>query len=639
MCGICGYFGINDPHLIKRMLKTIQHRGPDDTGHYSHKNVVLGNCRLAIIDQSSAGHQPMSNEDGSVWITYNGEIYNFMSLRRELTEFGHSFRSRTDTEILLHGYEEWGDSLLKKLDGMFAFAIYDRKTHKLVLARDRLGIKPLYYSVINGKLLFASEIKAILQYDFDRKINNRALNEFVTFRYNINNETLIKNIFKLSPGTYGIWDGRRFQQQSYWDYPYEQNKIPFDEAKNELSTVIPDSLKHRLVSDTPVGLFLSSGIDSNILLSSMCGHTTKKVNTFSVGYDSPEFTGEQDRAGIVGKYFNMEHRGLLVDSAMLRELPNIIWHCDELNADPAMVPTYFLSQSAARHVKVILTGDGADELFAGYERLSLLYYANRHYRLLGFSRAAVSLLLRALPSGIINKLASQQAKMGTEEIKRLVSFMNSAELPGKAYLELSAVFTEEEKEHLFSEKISSEMEPYSAEKNVEQILGDTDNGQTFLQRLLHYETKMRLPNDLLLKLDAMTMAHSLEGRVPYLSHRLVEFALSLPDEYKIRMFSMKHILRQTSSLVLPREMSRRPKKHFYVPVLPWLQNELHPLMLKYFSEEYILEQQIFNYAYIHGLQKDLAHAGIIKTRQLWNILVFQIWYDIYIKNNRAEEQV
>lgn len=640
MCGILG-FSWEDKHLIKKMGSEINHRGPDQEGYFFDKNVSLCNKRLAIIDLSEKGRQPIYNEDNSIVIVYNGEIFNFLELKPILEKKGHKFKSDTDTEVIVHGYEEYGPSFVNKLNGFFAFCIFDSKKKQLFIARDRLGIKPLYYyyDQNNGELVFASEIKAILASGkIKPSVNTDALNKFVAFGYNYGNETIFNDIKKLPPGHMMFFDmkNKSLKLEQYWKINYSDKNIENKPEKyfiENLSLLLHDSVEKRLISDVPLGVFLSGGIDSSTIVGLMDKINKEKVlgstiKTYSVGF--PEGTkGELDAAKLVSEHYGTDHKEFVMDVDIAKLLPSIAWHSDEPIGDPALLPIYLLSKHAKKTSTVILTGDGADELFAGYEQYKFLTLSNKMRfvpKMLRFHGS--KLMLNSMPTKIQKIFFKYADGIGKAGKNRAIEMFANIDNKAKAYTEFVSLFDDSEREQLLASKIKRNLKiDLATELNGNYF----NNKNNFLNQLLALETETLLVEDFLMKNDKMTMAASIEARTPYLDYRVAELAFKIPPKLKLKGMTEKYILRKAMQKILPKEIYSRKKQRFYVPIDNWLKTDLKPTIDDLLSKKAVEKQGYFNYAYIDKLLKNYGRSPLFYSRQLWNLLTFQTWHKIYIE--------
>ena len=585
MCGICGFLGLNDEELLRRMCKVIAHRGPDDEGIYLHENVGLGHRRLSIIDLTK-GHQPMFNEDGSIAVVFNGEIYNYLDIKRDLEKKGHVFNTSCDTEVLIHLYEEYRGNCVNYLNGMFAFAIWDNNRRELFLARDRLGIKPLYYAEINGKLLFASEIKAILQYNsYERQVNYKGIDKLLTFGFIPGEETLFKNIFKLLPGhTLTHRDGH-FEIRRYWDYHPEINhKMRTEEIVEQIYELLKDAVKIRLMSEVPLGATLSGGIDSSTIVALMSQLSDKPVKTFTVGFGEEE-SDEFKYARLIAKQFNADHHEYIVSYPDMTELlPEILWYQEEPITCGALAPTYFLAKTIKPYVTVALIGEGADELFAGYKRFKFM-----------------SPLVRLLPNQIRHY----------------------------GYLSLLNSYTKGQKELLYTEMMKSLVK---TDSDPLSVYYDYFNDDDALTCALHFEVEHELPDFQLMRVDKMTMHCSVEARVPFLDHRLVELTAQIPSYLKLKKFNEKYILRQVVKDLLPETIRTRRKKGLTTPFISWFEKGFERMVRDVLSEKNLRKRGIFQRGYIDHLLRNNRHP-IWKRKFMYQLLILvliEYWFQIFI---------
>ena len=597
MCGITGYIGQGDQKILKKMTETISHRGPDDKGFFIAENCGLGHCRLSIID-IKGGHQPIYNETQNLVIIYNGEIYNYKEIQAELKNKGHIFKTNSDTEVIIHSFEEWGEKCLDRFNGMFAFVIWNKKNRSLFIARDRLGIKPLYYTIRNNNLVFASEIKSILEYPgIKKEINYEALDHYFTFRYTPLNNTIFNNIKKFPPASFGIFKNNKLIIKQYWKLNFEEKEQPTN-TLNEFYDRFEKSVRKRLISEAPLGAYLSGGVDSSFIVGIM-SQITKPIETFSVGFKDKKYN-ELPYAQKVAHYFKTNHHPFITKSDSFDLLSKIIWHMDEPVADASTIPTFQLSKLTKKFATVILTGEGSDELLAGYPKYKALLYGEK-----------------------IRKITKKFNLFKSKNIfwKRASEYLSGSNIT-QAYLDLTSVFNEQEKEKLYSQDLKKKLK--NTQKAKEIIDPYFKNKNNFLNQLLKLDIETWLPNDLLIKNDRMTMAHGLEARVPYLDYELVEFMASLPNNLKIKNFKDKYILRQAAKKILPASITKRKKQGFTVPLELFLKRGKEVL-----SRENIEKDGLFNYNYIEYILKQNLNKTYWR-RQFWTLLTFQIWHRTFI---------
>ena len=610
MCGISGWVGPRDREAAERMRSTIRHRGPDDQGAYEDDSATLLHERLSIIDLAG-GRQPMSDEAGRYHVIFNGEIYNYRELRGDLIAQGHQFRTQSDTEVIVHLYEQMGERCPEKLIGMFAFAIWDSVERTLFLARDRLGIKPLFYAEIpDGKFLFASELKAILAHGgVARELDPEGLDRYLTFMYVPAPRTIVRGVQKLPPGhTLTVRDGRCAIRR-YWELPRAEpisTGRPFPVEAAELRAALEEAVRCRLISDVPLGAYLSGGLDSSLVVALMTLASHAPVNTFSVGFEERGFD-ERPYSRQVADRFGTNHRELVVRHHAVAELPKIIHALDEPVADSAAIPTYFMAEVTKPHVTVVLTGEGADELFAGYSHYRILVWADR---LAAVSPAAAARFVLSMFSRWTS------AARGAEYACCL------QDRPA-AYLALKSVFTKSEKVRLFSDGLKEMCQAIApADETVRRFL--QPNGEPYLQQLLRLDLATWLPDDLLVKVDRMTMAHAVEARVPYLDHRVVEQVMHMPPSWKLGGFESKRILRRIAARLLPKEIARRRKTGFAVPVGQWAADEMKGMVQELLGEESVRRRSLFEPRAVARLLKRPRY-GMFERRQLWTLVCLEMW--------------
>ncbi len=610
MCGICGIAGAHEPELLSDMCQVMAHRGPDDAGFYQGQGIGLGHRRLSIIDLAT-GHQPIHNEDKSIWVILNGEIYNYQQLYQQLQAKGHRFYTKSDTEAIVHLYEEYGRECVSRLRGMFAFAIWNENEKTLFLARDRLGIKPLYYIHSHGKLLFASEIKSLLKWPgVTLKENAQALDLYLSFRFTPGPDTMFYGIKKLSPGHVLSYKSDDLRIEKYWDISFIPAKDNLASLTESFTEKLKESINLRLISEVPLGAYLSGGLDSSFIVGLMSQLSNKPVETFSVGF-SEEAYNELGYAKIVAEYFKTSHHTLYAQSDSSGLLDKITWHLDEPLADAAVIPTYMMAQLTKQHVTVVLSGEGADELLAGYAKykaLKLIYGINFFLPAMG---------LGGLAGCFSNKI----------ELYRLFSSLGSGKDRAKTYMNLVSVFSDSEKDKLYTDKFKKIIRQYDPpEKLIQPYF---ESGGDTLSQLLLLDIKTWLPDDLLLKNDKMTMAHAVEARVPFLDHELVEFMAAIPSKYKLRLFQNKYILRKAMSGLVPDAICRRKKTGFSVPLGDWCKGELKDKVAEVLNRKVIESLGYFNWNYVeHILGQDLNNQYY--RRQFWALFSFCLWHKVFL---------
>ncbi|MBI5412947.1 asparagine synthase (glutamine-hydrolyzing) [Candidatus Peregrinibacteria bacterium] len=630
MCGISGIFHFKSGEsatedILKKMGSTMVHRGPDDSGTYISKDRNLGFSfrRLSIIDLSPTGHQPMINEDGTVWVMLNGEIYNFDELRHELLKKGHNFKSKSDTETIIHSYEEYGVKAVDKWNGMFAVALWDEKKQKLWLVRDRLGIKPVYYTIHNGTLIFGSEIKAILAYPgVKRRLNERALFDYLTFACCPAPQTLFEGIHKLPAGHYLEVDAHGIKETEYWDpIPTSSSQTEEDFTKN-IRGILQDSVQKQMVCDVPFGVFLSGGVDSTTNVALMTQARGKSVDSFSVNVkDLPKYD-EFKWARKAAKAFNSNHHEITAGPQdLMAFLPKLAEHADDPNGDPVCFPLYYVSKLIRDSgVIVAQVGEGADELFAGYNQYSLvLNFWKRWWK-----------KLEALPSPLKKLLF----KLGTltkhpafglhlEQLRKLADAEEFFWGGAIAFSEFTKwdLFTDDFRKRMDGNSSFDAIKPYY--KAIDSKAPETD----FLNRMIYLELKIRLPELLLMRVDKITMANSIESRVPFLDHRLVELAMRIPMDMKLKNGTPKYILKEAVRGIIPDEIIDRKKQGFSAPIAEWLKGPLKDELPNVIWKSKIWDAGIFKKEAVAKLINDHQSGKADLSFRIWNLITLCLWFD------------
>lgn len=632
MCGIAGFFQSRlspeeASRTIDRMCRSMYHRGPDDQGVYQDEDAVLGMRRLSIIDLAG-GHQPIPNEDRTIWVIANGEIYNFRELREGLQKKGHIFSTGSDSEVLVHLYEEKGEESLQRLMGMYAFALWDTGQKKLFIARDRLGIKPLYFAKVGQTLVFASELKAILYYPgIERTINPAAVNSYLTYEYVPAPECIFQSIQKLLPGHYLVIGKQTpLRLKQYWDLDYRSkiNLKSEGEYREMLLEKLGLSVQRRLISDVPLGTFLSGGIDSSLIASLMKNYTHDRVDSFNIGFSEKSFD-ETPFAQTVAEHLKTNHYHQMFNtSVLLQTLPKVAEILDEPLGDASILPTYLLCQFCRRQVTVALSGDGGDELFAGY----YTYQAHRLAKL-------YTLIPRLIRHGLIEK-AIRKLPVSMENFSldfRAKKFISGLDYPPgiRNYVWLGS-FSPEEKKGLLQPDFQSALKGHDEFSIIRQYLASA-KVEDWLDAILYLDMKLYLQEDLLVKVDRASMANSLEVRVPYLDHEFVNFATRLPSHLKLRGLQTKYLLKKSAQGLLPAHIIHRPKKGFGIPVAQWISGELKPLFTDTFQPDLIQAQGIFNPRAIEHLLESHWKGQEDNRKKLWTLFMFQMWYSHYFKKS------
>lgn len=637
MCGICG-FNWNDKKLIREMCSLLEHRGPDQQGEFLDRSISLGHRRLSIIDLSENGRQPMHNEDNSIWLVFNGEIFNFQSLKTELEKKGHRFYSNTDSEVIIHSYEEYGENCVSYFNGFFAFAIYDSIKNKIFLTRDRLGIKPLYYTIFDKdnerKFIFSSEIKSILLCpDVKREVCLEAVDEFLTFRCNSLAKTSFKNIFKLLPAHCLTYQNGAINIRKYWGI---DNINPINKPESYFTEKIlqqlEESVKMRLISDVPLGAYLSGGVDSGAIVSMMAKLSSEPINTFTVGFEEKNHD-ETTPARILADKLKTNHTEIVVKMDASRILPKIVWHHDEPMSDATSIPIYLMAEKTKPHVTVVLTGDGGDELFLGYDQFKFIKIHQQFLRKTPVTaRKAISSIISMMPPKILDFFFKYSSSLGEQGLNRSRDFISTNDY-AKIYLSLVSIFDENEKINLYSKDTKDQLKDYNLVRNLENTFFRGINKKNYLDKLNYLDTSKILAEDFMMKIDKNTMAFGIEARTPLLDYNLVELAASIPPDYKLNGLNDKYIFRKAASKILPREVFQRKKSRFFVPINAWFAGELGEITKQIITEETIKKQGYFNYDQIDKIFKHFKRSPLYSARQQWSLLNFQLWHKLFIETD------
>ncbi len=623
MCGICGQmnFAADRPvpaEELARMNQAIFHRGPDEDGFYVKPPVGLAMRRLSIIDLST-GRQPIRNEDGTVWVVFNGEIYNFPEIRDELEAAGHRFLTHTDTEVIAHLYEERGEDFVHRLNGMFAIALWDEKRRKLLLVRDRLGVKPLYYYADGERLVFGSEIKAILEAGIPRELDEDGLAQFLALRYISAPRTIFRGVHKLPPGHLLRAEAGSVKVEAYWTLPEDPISAPRPEGelREELRALLADAVRMRLIADVPLGVFLSGGVDSSAVVAMMAKAAQGPVRTFSIGFTEKSYD-ELAFARIVARRFGTDHEEERVRAEPVEILPRLAEMYDEPFADSSSIPTWYVSRMARRSVKVALGGDGGDELFGGYETYAA-------YEAAGLYRRLPAWIAERLIPAAVRRLPVSDAKISFDyKAKHFVTWARRP--PEEAHYGWKVTFDLADRDALLADGVGRGTDPLGLfVEAFRRSRGDD------LARLMRLDTRIYLPDDILVKVDRMSMAHSLEVRTPLLDYRLVEWATRLPSRLKVRGLSKKRIFREAMRGILPDPILDRKKAGFNVPMARWLREDLRDAVRDALSPTRLRAQGIFRPAEVARLIDEHDARRTDHSRHLWSLLMFSLWYDRYYR--------
>jgi asparagine synthase (glutamine-hydrolysing) len=633
MCGIVGFltskrFDIPDYEILRRMRDLLVHRGPDDCGEYfrplDHVGpfVFFGHRRLSIIDLGG-GHQPLSNEDGTVWVTFNGEIYNFKELKGRLEGLGHQFKTSSDTEVIAHAYEEYKEDCFKDFNGMFAIAIWDELNHRLILARDRLGKKPLYYASMRGTFLFGSELKAILAYpEFERRIDHLSLLKYLFYEFIPSPHTIFDGAKKLQSGSYLVWQKERMEVKEYWS-PFHSvrtgGNLSEPETEQRMMELLQKSVKSRLISDVPLGIFLSGGIDSSALTALAQKEVPGKIKTFSIGFEDPSFD-ESRYASLVSQLLGTEHfEQKMTPQDLLGIIPQLPEILDEPMADASILPTYLLSKFTRQYVTVALGGDGGDELFAGYPTYLAHKFARQYELFFGKLHPLVRFLGNLLPVSDENISFDFKVKKFLSGIGYPDGIRNSVWLGS---------FSCSEIERVVSPLILDDFDPIRIVEEITSYVGEVP-GRDLIACMQYLDLKLYLQESILAKVDRASMASSLEVRAPFLDYKLVEFMMGLPSALKLKGLTSKYILKKAMRKLLPKEVIQRKKKGFGVPIAKWVKGPLKELFGDLLSPDRIRQEGFLNPDYVSTLLEDHLLNKKDNRKQLWTLLVWELWVDRY----------
>ena len=601
MCGFCGYINRKEKTHIKKMNDMIAHRGPDDESYYTDDLIAMGFRRLSIIDLKG-GRQPISNEDNTMYITFNGEIYNYKEIKQDLINKGHIFKTNTDTEVILHGYEEYKEKILDKLRGMFAFVIWNKKTETLFGARDHFGQKPFYYANMQRTFMYASEIKSLLKHpDFLKEINKEALKPYLTFQTSVLNETFFKNVYKLKPGHYFTYEEntKKMDIQKYYEVTFNPKKEDFEKLVDKIDETITKSIDYHTISDVPVGSYLSGGIDSSYVVSYL-----KPNKTFSVGFDYQNFN-EVPLAKDLSDILHIQNKNELINADdFFESIDKVQYYADEPTANLSAVPLYFLSKLASKDVKVVLSGEGADELFGGYTSYDEDEKLKKYRKLPFFIRKFFKLIISPLPQFHGKNFLTK----GGSKIEDYFI--------GQAF-----VFDNKEANQILTDKYKSDLKYQDITKPYFDKVKDKDD----LTKMQYLDMNLWLPNDILLKADKMSMANSLELRVPILDKEVFQLASTIPTEYKLSHGTTKYILRKSASKRIPEAWYKRRKKGFPVPIIKWFREEKYYNIVKKMFEEDFTKEFFDQQKLLKMLEKHYKGQKNY-CRKIWNVYVFLVWY-------------
>jgi asparagine synthase (glutamine-hydrolysing) len=626
MCGIVGFVSkdplVIDRFILERMNAAIAHRGPDDDGFYVNDGVGLAMRRLSIIDVAG-GKQPIHNADKTKWIVFNGEIYNYRDLRQDLEKRGHSFYTNSDTEAIVHLYDEFGADCLDHLRGMFAFAIWDEKDRSLFLARDRVGKKPLLYSLqTNGDLIFGSEFQALLQNpDISREVDLESIDGYLSMQCIPAPQTAFKQIRKLEPGHWLRWKNGEIQTRRYWLPDFSKKiKISEEDAIQETTRILRESTKLRMISEVPLGAFLSGGVDSSTIVALMAQESSQPVKTFSIGFEEQDFS-ELKYAKRVAEHVGAEYNEFIVHPDAMEVIPKLVEHYGEPYADSSAIPTYYVSKETRNHVTVALNGDGGDESFAGYERYAAMQIAETYNRLpKALRKAFIESPVRLMPSSELKRSRFRDAKR----------FLQAANLPKtERYFRWMSTFNRDAKRDHYTAAFADSVSRHNAADQIDRWFAKA-NGSGTLDASLLTDLMSYLPNDLLVKVDIASMANSLEARSPFLDHKLIEFAASLPEALKMRRFQTKSLLKKVAARLVPKEVVYRRKMGFGVPIGKWFREDMKDFLKSVLLSERSLKRNIIRPEMIQRLVNEHTTAERDHAFQLWTLLMLELWFQRFI---------
>jgi len=627
MCGICGIYNkgsteISEEKLIK-MRDIMYSRGPDDAGVYVSEHIGLGHRRLSIIDLTAAGHQPMTNEDKTVWMVFNGEIYNFKELRRKLKELGHFFKSKTDCEVVIHGYEEWGENVFKNLNGMFGVAIWDTNINALTLARDRVGKKPLFYSECNGSVVFASDIKSVVE-GLEKKpeIDYKAIDMYLIYLNVSHPQSIYNKIKKLPPAHYVVFRKDSTKIERYWFLSF-RDKIHMKEEEylHEITELLNLSVKDRLASDVPLGAFLSGGIDSSLIVALMSKLSSDRVKTFSVGFENQSYN-ELPYAKKVADRYDTEHQEFVLKSNYLDIIPQLVWNYGEPFADSSALPSYYVSKIAREHVKVALVGDGGDESFAGYPRTKEVYTALLYRKVIPslLSNIVISPFLKIAGNALDNFYLVNRINFYENYTKESTSSRY------KMYMGWINV-----RDELYSDTLKLALHGYNPGHVYEDYF-DMEDDISDIDRALFTDINTILPNGYQVKMDVASMSNSLEIRAPFLDYRILEFSASIPPLIKLKKGRLKYLLKKLATDYLPEENIYRPKSGFAIPLDNWFRQELKPYLNSIILSDKARERRYFNYNYVEQIINEHLNGIGYHEHKLWSLLWLELWHRMFVDN-------
>ena len=625
MCGITGIVRADgkavDREVLVRMNEAIHHRGPDEDGFYFSEGVGLAMRRLSIIDLKT-GQQPIPNQDRTAWIVFNGEIYNYQELRQRLEDLGHEFHTGSDTEAIVHAYDQYGTECPKYLRGMFAFAIWDERTKSLFLARDRVGKKPLLYAEVNGNLVFGSEFTALLANpDVSRDVNLEAIHHYLSFICVPAPLTAYQEIKKLEPGHSLLWRNGEVRIERYWQLDFSRKtNLNEADAGERVVELLREAVRVRLMSEVPLGAFLSGGIDSSAVVALMAQESSEQIKTFSIGFDEKDFS-ELHHARRVAEHVGADHHEFVVRPDAMEILPTLVEHYGEPFADSSAIPSYYVSRETRRYVTVALNGDGGDECFAGYQRYAAMNIAQKYANLTAALRERVI----APVIGVLPGFEARQNPL--RKAKRFVA--SASRPPVERYLRWISAFDEDAKQNLYSDDFRNQTASFRTARFLEPWFAKA-NGAGIVDASLLTDTMTYLPNDLLVKMDIASMAVSLEARSPFLDHHLMEFAASLPEKMKLRGLTTKYLLKRVLKELVPEENLTRTKMGFGVPIGYWFRGPMQPFLRETLFSAKALSRGLFNADNVRQIVEQHVKGQKDYSNRLWSLLMLELWFQRFI---------
>jgi len=630
MCGICGIIGSREEEITRVMNQALFHRGPDEEGYYFNDKISLANRRLSIIDLST-GTQPIFNEDKSLVVVFNGEIYNFQDLRENLIKKGHKFYTNTDTEVIVHSYEEYGVNCLKSFNGDFAFALYDIKNDTTFIARDRLGIRPLYYTFHNGKLYFASELKALItNKNIARDLNYQSIDKYLTLRYCWGTNTLFNNIHKLPQASYLLFENGSYNINKYWDIDYSPIKYnSYSDYIDKFEEIFEESVKLRMIADVPFGAFLSGGVDSSLIVSMMAKHSNLPVQTYSLGFNLD--IDETSDAQKLANHFGCSHHEIKITDHSYDMLPEIVEHFDEPLGDSIIIPTYLLNKEASKDIKVVLTGEGADEIFGAYVHQVSMHYGDVIDRLTpDFIRNKLVVpAVKCAPLGLLDKMFPYPSGLGKKGKQKLLNYLSNLGNCLQSYFSIASVMSPEDKLLFYTKAFLNRLENYDLQADFASNL--VENSQLpVLNQMIDLDINHWLVDYTLFKQDRLTMANSIEGRIPYLDHNLVEFVAQIPVKYKINGLNTKYLLRKVAKKYLPKPTAFKAKKAFYYPYQKCFGKDFNNYLNDLFNEtSFLINMEIIKKDQLSKLCKNALYNELLPSKQLMSLIILEHWLKKY----------